>query len=659
MIVATAGHIDHGKTSLVKALTGIDADRLPEEKSRGITIDLGFAYLRLPEGGSVGFVDVPGHERLVRTMLAGAGGVDFALVVVAADDGVMPQTLEHVAILDLLGVRRGIVALTKADRVDQARIAEVTAEIHGVLLGTALESAPILPCSSVTGQGIPEVTRHLREAASDMRERDIAGRLRLAVDRSFTLPGVGLIVTGTVHAGRVSTGDRLLLSPAGVEVRVRGLHTQNEAAASGAAGQRCALNLTGARLDKDGIKRGDWIIAPELHAPTARLDVRLRLLRSEAHALRHWTPVHLHVGAASVTGRVSLLGSRASTPGEETLAQLVLDAPIGALWGDRFVVRDASAQRTMGGGRVLDPFPPRRGSRRPEREAVLAALGHESHEVALRALLQAEPAGSDLDRFQLARNLGDAETQALFAACNFIEVALPRQRLGFTAPRWSEIKADLIEALSHHHALNPDTWGMTAEELADTVPLPLRPAAMAAVKTLAEDGAIRRTGQLLHLPGREIHLAPADESLWGEIRAALGAAGLDPLRVTALAERLGLDEEEVRPLLDKLGRIGWLCRASRSYYILPDVLARLAAQARRIADENSARLLTVGQFREATGISRHATMPVLEFFDRVGFTRRVNEGRQIREGWSEVFPIPEGITRRPSAEAVRATLERG
>ena len=642
MIVVTAGHIDHGKTALVKALTGTDADRLPEEKSRGITIDLGFAYLRLRGGGSVGFVDVPGHERLVRTMLAGAGGVDFALLVIAADDGVMPQTLEHLAILDLLGVRRGIVALTKADRVDGARIAEVTAEIHGVLHGTALQGAPVLPCSSLTGDGIPAIARHLHDAASRTRARDVAGRFRLAVDRSFTLPGVGLVVTGTVHAGSVGVGDRLMLSPAGIEVRVRGLHAQNEAAASGAAGQRCALNLTGARLDKDGIKRGDWIVAPELHAPTARLDVQLRLLRSEAHALRHWTPVHLHLGAASVTGRVSLLGSRALPPGEETLAQIVLDAPIGALWGDRFVVRDASAQRTMGGGRVLDPFPPQRGSRRPERGAVLAALGHEDRGDALQALLEAEPAGSDLDRFRLARNLGDSEAQALFASCGLIEVALPRQRLGFTASRWGEIKADLLEALARHHERNSDIWGATVEELVDTFPLPLRPAAMEAVKALAEDGETRRTGQLLHLPGREVRLAAADERLWDDIRAVLGAAGLDPPRVTILAERLGLDEEQVRPLLDKLGRIGWLCRASRSYYLLPDVLTRLAAQAQRVAEGNAAGLLTVGQFREATSISRHATMPVLEFFDRVGFTRRVNEGRQIREGWSEVFSLPQG-----------------
>ena len=641
MIVVTAGHIDHGKTALVKALTGTDADRLPEEKSRGITIDLGFAYLRLPGGGSVGFVDVPGHERLVRTMLAGAGGVDFALLVIAADDGVMPQTLEHLAILDLLGVRRGIVALTKADRVDGTRIAEVTAEIHAALHGTALQGAPVLPCSSLTGEGVAEIARHLHDAALSTRARDAAGRFRLAVDRGFTLPGVGLVVTGTVHAGSVAAGDRLQLSPGGVEVRVRGLHAQNEVAATGSAGQRCALNLTGARLDKGSIKRGDWILAPELHAPTARLDVRLRLLRSETRALRHWTPVHLHLGAASVTARVSLVGSRALPPGEEALAQIVLDASLGALWGDRFVIRDASAQRTMGGGRVLDPFPPRRGGSRPDREAVLAALAHASHDTALRALLQAEPAGTDLDRFRLARNLGDAEAQTLFARCGLIEVALPRPRLGFTAPRWGEIKANLLDALARHHERNPDTWGATAEELASTLPLPLRPAAMAAMKALVQDGDIRRAGQLLHLPGREVRLAAADESVWEEIRGVLGAAGLDPLRVTFLAERLGLAEEQLRPLLDKLGRIGWLCRASRSYYILPEIVAQLAAHAQRVAEENPAGLLTVGRFREMTGISRHATMPVLEYFDRIGLTRRVNEGRRMRAGWPEVSAFTE------------------
>jgi len=637
MIVATAGHIDHGKTALVRALTGTDTDRLPEEKSRGITIDLGFAYLRLPGGGTVGFVDVPGHERLVRTMMAGASGVDLALLVVAADDGVMPQTREHLAVLDLLGVRRGMVALTKADRVGPARLMEVEAEIHGILDGTALEGAPVVPCSSVTGEGIPEVARRLHDAALAMRERGGTGRFRLAVDRSFTLPGVGLVVTGTVHAGRVDEGDRLVLSPAGVETRVRGLHTQNAAAAWGTAGQRVALNVTGARLDKAAVKRGDWIVAPELHRPTDRLDVRLRLLGSEGRALQHWSAVHLHLGAAAVTGRVALLDGGALLPSGSALAQLVLDAPIGALWGDRFALRDASAQRTIGGGRVLDPFPPQRRGRTPERSAILAALGHEDHAEAFQALLQAVPMGWDLDLFSLARNLGSVDADALSASCAVVEVA-PRRRLAFAMKRWKSIKQGLLDAFRQHHEHYPDTWGSTVEEMAKACPAPLRSVVPPAVRALLEAGGLQRTGQLLHLPGREVRLGPADEALWDTMRAVLGEAGLDPVRVSRLADRLGLDEAGVRPLLDKLGRIGWLCRASSAYYILPETIAGLATLVQRVAAESPAGLLTVGRFREATGMSRHATMPVLEHLDRIGLTRRIPEGRTLCEQWPGLEP---------------------
>ncbi len=629
MIVATAGHIDHGKTALVRALTGVDTDRLPEEKSRGITIDLGFAYLRLPGGGTVGFVDVPGHERLVRTMLAGASGVDVALVVVAADDGVMPQTREHLAVLDLLGLRRGIVALTKSDRVEPARLVEAEADIRSALAGTSLEAAPVIPCSSVTGSGVPEIARRLHEAALAPRERNGAGRFRLAVDRGFTLPGVGLVVTGTVHAGRVSVGERLALSPGGIEARVRGLHAQNDAAAHGDAGQRVALNITGSRLGKDAVKRGDWIVAPELHQPTARLDVRLRLLRSEASALRHWTAVHVHLAAAGVTGRVALLEGGALQPGGEAFAQVVLDAPIGALWGDRFAIRDASAQRTIGGGQVLDPFPPLRRNRTPERCAILSALSHDDHADALRNLLQVTPAGVDFGRFHLARNLGDGEATTLARSCVIVETAAAR-RLAFAAERWKEIEGLLLDSVRRHHERHPDTWGIAAEEIATA----LGAVAPAAIKMLIEAKALQRTGQLLHLPGREVRLAVADAALWTDVRAALADAGLNPLRVSLLAERLGLAEEAIRPLLDKLSCIDWLCRASRAYYLLPGIAARLAAEAQRVAAESAAELLTVGQFREATGISRHAAMPVLEFFDRIGLTRRVHEGREICQGWS-------------------------
>ncbi len=376
MIIGTAGHIDHGKTALVRALTGVDTDRLPEEKARGITIDLGYAYQPLDSGETLGFVDVPGHERLVHTMVAGAIGIDFVLLVVAADDGPMPQTHEHVQVLDLLGLARGAVALTKIDRVPVERASEASAEIRQFLSATGLAESPIFPVCALTGEGIGDLRHYLQDAARQTPARSGGERFRLAVDRSFTLMGIGTVVTGTVHNGSVRVGDRLLISPSGREARVRGIHAQNQPAECGEAGQRCALNLAGPDLHRQDIHRGDWVLDAALHVPTARLDVELRVLAAEEQPLRHWTPVHCHLGAADVTGRVAVLEGEAIAPGAAGLAQLVLDHPVAALHGDRFILRDQSASRTLGGGRVLDVAPPARGRRKPQRLELLRAFAH-------------------------------------------------------------------------------------------------------------------------------------------------------------------------------------------------------------------------------------------------------------------------------------------
>ena len=412
MIIGTAGHIDHGKTSLVKALTGIDADRLKEEKERGITVDLGFAYRALPSGQVLGFVDVPGHEKLVRNMLAGATGIDHVLLVVAADDGPMPQTREHLSILHLLGLSRGVVALTKADRVTPERLAQAQAEVHTLLQGSSLQDAPVLPVSSVTGQGIDTLVQHLADAAAQAATQAAAqaaantgaapaqasGQFRLAIDRSFTLAGIGTVLTGTAVAGQVAVGDKLVLSPKGTEVRVRGLHAHNLAASTGYQGQRLALNVSG--VEKTDVRRGDWLLATSLHAPTSRLDVRLQLLASEAKALAHYTPVHVHLGAEDVGARVLLLEGQAVPPGGQAWVQLELDRPVGALYGDRFIVRDQSALRTVGGGVVVDASPPNSRRHRSQRIAALVALHQPSPAVALAATLALEPStGVDAHAF--------------------------------------------------------------------------------------------------------------------------------------------------------------------------------------------------------------------------------------------------------------------
>ena len=656
MIVATAGHIDHGKTALIKALTGVDADRLPEEKKRGITVDLGFAYKRGAQGQSLGFVDVPGHEKLVRTMLAGATGVDFVILVVAADDGVMPQTREHLAILDLLGIARGVVAITKVDRVEAPRLASVVAEAHALVAGTVLRDAPIMALSALRGDGVAELTELLESAAAETRTRGQSGRFRLAIDRAFTMAGAGLVVTGTVHAGRVAPGDRLLLAPQGREIRVRGLRAQNEAAESGAVGQRCALNISGPRVEKADIARGDWIIAPDLSAPTSRADVHLRLLASETRPLRHWTPVHVHIGSADISGRVALLEGSLLQPGHAALGQLVLDQPTSALYGDRFVLRDQSAQRTLGGGRIIDPRPPLRNTRKPERLAFLAAFDQPEAGAALDALLASAPDGVDLDHFALVRNLAAVDRQALIAARDVAEVRLPKGTMLFARERWAALRSSVIAALEAYQAKHPDSFGATVVEVLRNAAPARRPAIAAALDTLIADKAVVRFGQLIHLPGHAVTLTLEEENLWHEVGGVLMRAALDPPRTGFLAETMRLQEEELKPLLEKLARMGKLRRVSKGYFVLPDVAARLAIAAQGCAMEHAEKILTVGQFREATGISRHATMPMLEFFDRVGFTMRHQDGRRIRVAPETIFEEAAGAVVQDVRRGHRRTI---
>lgn len=620
MIVTTAGHIDHGKTALIKALTGTDTDRLPEEKARGITVDLGFAYRRLPDGTTIGFVDVPGHERLVKTMMAGASGTDLALIAVAADDGVMPQTFEHIAVLDLLGIRHAIVAITKSDKAAPERLDAVRTKIEQALAPTAMANAEILACSSLTGDGIPELIAAIEHAAGKPPAPQ-PGRFRLAVDRSFLLPGIGLVAAGTVHSGTIRLNDTITVAPAGLELRVRAIHVHDQAATQGHAGQRVALNLVGVRAEKSVVTRGTWLIDPALQQSTTRLDVQLRLLPGEAAALKHWTPVHIHLGTATSTGRVGL--NTPIAPGDTAFAQLVLDTPIAALASDRFALRDASAQRTIGGGRVIDPFPASR--RPPNRPALLAAASLPDPAEAFAALLEASPNGLDPAAFRRARNLPDGES--------ITAAGIGAGSLAFAPRIWAAHQDKILAALREHHDTNIDVWGVTTPELAATFPHALRPTIPMLLRHLAESGRLARTGQLWHEPGRTLTLTPTDTVLWEDAQSALLQAGLDPPRLTFLAERLGTDLVVLRTLLDKLACIGWLHRASSAYYLMPVTAARLADAARECASESPDQLLTVGRFRDRTGTGRHATMPILEFFDRIGFTRRLNEGRRIATPW--------------------------
>jgi len=641
MIIGTAGHIDHGKTALVRALTGVDTDRLPAEKARGITIDLGFAYRPVPGAETLGFVDVPGHENFIHNMLAGAIGIDFVLLVVAADDGPMPQTREHLQIIDLLGIERGVVVLSKSDLVTTERTATVAAEVRQLLGRTSLATAEIVPVSIVTGEGIAALAASLLNAARAMPLGRPGGRFRLGVDRCFSLPGIGTVVTGTVFAGAVRAGDKVLLSPSGLAARVRGLHAQNAAAAQGVAGQRCALNLVGADIDKDRIHRGDWVLDEVLHLPSDRIDARIRLLPNEERPLRQGCPVHLHIGAARVPARILVLDRGSLPPGEEALAQIVLDRPVAALHGDRIVFRDHAARRTMGGGTVLDPWPPERGRRRPQRLATLAAMGELDPGQALSRLASADPGWVNLGRFARARNLTAEQAVELWRVTDIVCVESGGAAFGFGRKHWQLLAQATVAALAGHHENAGDSPGLETHRLRLAVDIRLPSDVFAAaIAEMVRDGTLQRDGPWLKLASHSVRLTPADERLWACIRPVMERSRFQPPRVRDFSRELGAGEDEVRQLLRRLARMGKLVEVAHDHFYPRATVAELAASARWLANGNSDGDITAAAFRDRIGTGRKLAIQILEFFDRTGITVREGDLRRIRNDRLTIFGEP-------------------
>ncbi len=567
MIVGTAGHIDHGKTSLLQALTGQAGDRRREERERGMTIDLGYIYAALePDAALTGFIDVPGHERFTHNMLAGAQGIDLVLLVVAADDGVMPQTREHLAIVELLGIPRALIAITKCDRVDPARVLEVRGQIEALLIPGPYAGAPQIALSSVTGDGIETLRKALLDAQHEVLQRSVSGGFRLAIDRAFSVAGAGIVVTGTALSGQVAVGDTLMLSPQGKPVRVRGLHAQNQAADSATAGQRVALNLSADRLALEQIHRGHWLLAEWLHAPTQRLDIEMTLLVSEARSFEHFQPVHVHLGTQDVTGRVALLEGSSLAPGEQMFAQLLVNAPVLAVKGDRLILRDQSAQRTLGGGRVLDPFAPARHRRSPERLAQLQTLATtNSLEDALPALLANSDTGLDPQRLERQFNR-PRDSWTLPDDVRLIETR--QGPLLFSAARWEALKAPLLEHLARFHQLEPDQMGPDRDRLRRFAGTALdRPTFISLLDELLASGAIVASGPWLHLPDHQVRLSEDDETLWQHLQPLFEQAGFDPPWVRDLAKATGHEEAAVRLLLRKMARLGLVHQVVRDLFL--------------------------------------------------------------------------------------------
>ena len=620
-MVGTAGHIDHGKTALVRRLTGVDTDRLPEEKKRGISIDLGFAPLVTPGGVRVGIVDVPGHERFVKNMLAGVGGVDLVLLVIAADEGVMPQTREHFSIVKLLGVGRGVIVLTKCDLVDDDWLALVSRDVRTLVAGSLLESAPVVSFSAVTGAGSAELLSALDDQLATLEATADAEPARLPVDRVFTVEGFGTVVTGTLWRGRVHTGDVLELLPRGAEVRVRRVQVHGETVDEGLAGQRTALALHG--VDRDQVTRGDWLVAPGSLKASRVLDVRFELLADYPREWKADTRVRFHLGAAEVIGRLLLLGSGSLPPGGSSLAQVRLEQPAVAARGDRFVVRSYSPSRTVGGGSVIEPVAERR---RRSDVAGLDAQETGSLESRLLDKLAGSPRPVLID--QLAKEVGENPAVvglALEALLRRGSVVSPANDRWLSDTRWGDAREHVLHAVREYAEKNPARYGVLKGELKSG----LKPAVDSglfdmAFASLISDGEVVQTGERVRPGGMPWEPPAAALAALQKLEAMLEADGFQVPENAAWQKALGAGAADAAGLGFFLGR---LVRVNAELTYTAGQMSRLQKLLAEWFGAGHA-TLTVADFRGITGASRKYGVPLLEHCDRMGWTVRVGDERK-------------------------------
>jgi selenocysteine-specific elongation factor len=637
VIVGTAGHIDHGKTSLVRALTGVDADRLPEEKRRGITIDLGFAELDLGDV-RVGFVDVPGHERFVKNMLAGAHGIDLVALVVAADEGVMPQTREHFQIARLLGVRAGLVVITKSDTAEEELIALVREEAGELVAGSFLEGAPVVAVSSRTGEGVEELKEALREAALAAPARSSETLARLPVDRSFTVRGFGAVVTGTLVAGELSEGQELEILPAGLRARVRGLQVHGRSVAKAQAGQRAAVNLGG--VETSEVERG-MVLAPAGRLrPTQIFDARVEVLRDAPRALRSRARVRVHAGAAEVLARVFVVEEAGEiAPGESGFAQLRLESPVVVLPGERFIVRSYSPQRTVAGGMVLDPAAAKyRGRDRNDARARLGELARASAEgdaAARLALFVAPSAERGQKLSDLAARTGWTDAVLDGAAVEGKRRGLFVEAEGVFVARevFERLTGAAVAEVEEFHRREPLQRGLPRETLRERVfaraPTEVFRAALAAAESA---GKVVSDREVVRAASHALSLSPEDAALRARLEDLYSRAALEvPTLEEALARAAGgARPEHARKIFRLLVEDGTLRRVTAELFFHRDALDRLVSALREHAATKTAdRLVDVAAFKDVAGVSRKYAIPLLEHLDRERVTRRAGDRRIV------------------------------
>jgi selenocysteine-specific elongation factor len=632
IVLGTAGHIDHGKTSLIKALTNIDTDRLKEEKERGITIDLGFAFLNLSDDIQLGIVDVPGHERFVKNMLAGVGGIDLVVLVIAADEGVMPQTREHLAICELLRVREGLVALTKIDMVDPDWLELVQEDTAEFLRGTFLEGKPIVPVSSKTGEGLDTLLATLRALCQPLTPRSTTGPVRLPIDRVFTMRGFGVVVTGTLFSGSLRLEDRVEVLPQRETARVRGLQVHNQSMPEAVAGQRTAVNVQG--LERTEIQRGDVLVTPGRFPVTYMLDVTLTLLADAPRPLKHRDRVRFHIGTSEIMGRIILLDCDEVQPGEEVFAQLHLEESAIAAPQDRYVLRSYSPIQTIAGGVILDTLPAKHRRRRPQVLAQLTTLrdGSAADVLAIH-LTNAEYAGLQWSDCLLRSPLDEATLRTVLQDLRERGIGVPIE----DNPPWllhreqyARARTQIVQLLQEFHRANPLKPAMFTEELrskfsgmADKVFATLQ-------QDLVAAGELEVSRDKVKLTSHTVILSPARQAAIEALEHTFREAAYQPPSMDEALETHKLTQAEDRELLQVLVDQQKLVRLKGELFYHRDVFAAIERQLRAYLEEKGE--ITAGEFRDLMQISRKYAIPLLEHFDNQRLTMRLGDKRVLRKG---------------------------
>ncbi|HET7008832.1 MAG TPA: selenocysteine-specific translation elongation factor [Candidatus Binatia bacterium] len=628
-IIGTAGHIDHGKTSLIKALTGTDTDRLKEEKERGISIDLGFAHLDLPDGTSAGIVDVPGHERFIKNMLAGAHGIDLVLFTVAADDGVMPQTEEHLDIVHLLGIKMAIFVITKAD-LAPARIADVEEEIDILTLGTTLENSPKIAVSSVTGQGLDELKRLIATTLKSANHPAPSGYFRLPVDRAFVLQGHGVVVTGTSLAGEIKVGEQVRCLPGDNLFRVRSLQVHGQSVERAGWGQRVAMNLTGP--ERASIERGQVICHDKLALTSQRFDAVLEVRPAAAKGIKNHQRLRIHLGAAERLGKIVLLGDKTKAePKESVYCQITLEEPLLVLRGDRFVARDETAQRTLGGGTIVHPWSKRHKRGEADLLDRLKALHRgEFAQLVEEFLNDSGDFALAIDAIYQFLNLREEEArQKVDALKSLRAVNAEGEKVYTTELKWSRLKERLLKVLKEFHTGHPLVPGMDMEELRGKLGYKLSPKIFRVVVDLfSKEKLIAKEGNLLRLASHQVQLGGQEKVLMDKIIKILGEQPWAPPDLKEVEKQAGVPRNRLSEVIRLLERDGSVVRITADMYFLASSIEQLRATLVQFLSDKGE--MNAAAFRDLIGSSRKYTIPLLEYFDRVGLTIRIGDIRKLK-----------------------------